>query len=443
MTLKNLTRIPHFILLLAFSLLSACDDDSSNTQPTTSDTSGSTSGDTSGTTSGDTSGITDDTSDTSDTSGSTSGDTSGTTSGDTSDDTDGVIIPVNYDGLVINEVAAAGEPSDWIELYNGTDATIDLSVVRLSDDRAAEGVPFPSGTSIPAGGYYFVYLESTAFPGFQLGGDEEFAIFAPDGTSIDLADWNEGQSPETASFGRIPNGTGDFKTLTIPTPGYANQDNSGGAVCGDGVTADTEDCDDLNTVNDDGCSAACLIEDGWYCDGEPSDCTTQCGDNAVAGDEACDDGNTTPGDGCDATCQWEQVTNPGLVINEVVHAPVDPGVDWIELYNTSNQTIDLTGWSITDDQPTSNFYEFATGTSIAAGEHLLFERDPGDGTGTFGFGLGAADAVMLFNSDGAVVDTADWIDGDAPEGSSYGRLPDGTGDFQTLSTPTPGAANGL
>ncbi|MBM4321339.1 MAG: hypothetical protein FJ125_15680 [Deltaproteobacteria bacterium] len=37
-------------------------------------------------------------------------------------------------------------------------------------------------------------------------------------------------------------------------------------------------------------------------------------------------------------------------------------------------------------------------------------------------------------------DRADWSDGEAPAGFSYGRLPDGSGPFCTL-LPTPGKAN--
>ncbi len=37
------------------------------------------------------------------------------------------------------------------------------------------------------------------------------------------------------------------------------------ATCGDGVLDSTEECDDLNTDNDDGCSDSCLIENGWTC----------------------------------------------------------------------------------------------------------------------------------------------------------------------------------
>jgi fibro-slime domain-containing protein len=80
------------------------------------------------------------------------------------------------------------------------------------------------------------------------------------------------------------------------------------AVCGDGFLSSSEACDDKNTVDGDGCSADCqTVAPGWRCRaGKP--CTSICGDsNIVEGVETCDDGNKESGDGCSSTC----VTEPG------------------------------------------------------------------------------------------------------------------------------------
>ena len=44
------------------------------------------------------------------------------------------------------------------------------------------------------------------------------------------------------------------------------------SVCGDGIIVGPEECDDNGTDNGDGCSSACLVEEGWRCSGEPSVC---------------------------------------------------------------------------------------------------------------------------------------------------------------------------
>jgi cysteine-rich repeat protein len=82
--------------------------------------------------------------------------------------------------------------------------------------------------------------------------------------------------------------------------------------CGDGTRElFLEDCDDGNNESGDGCSDACLVEEGYVCDGTTPDiCITfVCGDGVWAGfasDEACDDGNDELGDGCDAECAIEE-----------------------------------------------------------------------------------------------------------------------------------------
>ena len=43
--------------------------------------------------------------------------------------------------------------------------------------------------------------------------------------------------------------------------------------CGDGVIGATEQCDDMNTAFDDGCSSVCQVEPGWTCVGTPSVCS--------------------------------------------------------------------------------------------------------------------------------------------------------------------------
>lgn len=71
--------------------------------------------------------------------------------------------------------------------------------------------------------------------------------------------------------------------------------------CGDAVIDDTEDCDDGNTVDGDGCSTACLAEGS-------SAIGATCGNSDIAYDattyagEECDDGNATNNDGCSSAC---------------------------------------------------------------------------------------------------------------------------------------------
>ena len=43
-------------------------------------------------------------------------------------------------------------------------------------------------------------------------------------------------------------------------------------TCGNGEIGANEECDDNNRVDQDGCSASCRIEEGYWCGAEPSYC---------------------------------------------------------------------------------------------------------------------------------------------------------------------------
>ena len=128
-------------------------------------------------------------------------------------------------GLVINEVAAKGDPLDWFELHNPSPEPIALDGFEVADSLtdAAKRVAFPAGTTIQPGAYMQFRLDKDGWPGFALGGDEELGIWRLDGTHVASVDWNEGQSSDGQSYARVPDATGDFQTVDKPTPGAANQ----------------------------------------------------------------------------------------------------------------------------------------------------------------------------------------------------------------------------
>ncbi|MCR4312174.1 MAG: DUF4215 domain-containing protein, partial [Candidatus Uhrbacteria bacterium] len=76
------------------------------------------------------------------------------------------------------------------------------------------------------------------------------------------------------------------------------------AGCGDAVIGSTEDCDDGNLVDGDGCSASCIAEGS-------TSVNALCGNDDIAYDattfagEECDDGNALSGDGCSRECLRE------------------------------------------------------------------------------------------------------------------------------------------
>jgi hypothetical protein len=115
-----------------------------------------------------------------------------------------------------------------------------------------------------------------------------------------------------------------------------------------------------------------------------------------------------------------------VVINEVLSTG---SPDFIELYNAGDATADLTGWTLTDNDPT-HIFAIPAGTTLAPGAYLGF----GD---VLGFGLGSADSAILFDPALTAVDRYDWT----AHVSSHGRCPNGSGGFQLTAVPSSGAAN--
>jgi hypothetical protein len=118
-------------------------------------------------------------------------------------------------------------------------------------------------------------------------------------------------------------------------------------------------------------------------------------------------------------------------INEIESSGGVPG-DWVELYNTTATPVDVGGYIVKDNDDT-HIYTVPLGTTVAAFGYFLVEE------AQTGYGLGAADSVRLFAPDGVTIaDSHTWA---AHAPTSYGRCPDGTGSFVTMTSVTKGAAN--
>ena len=131
--------------------------------------------------------------------------------------------------FVINELMASntitsqdenGNYGDWIELYNTTESAIILKGLYLSDDLSSLRKWELPEITIPANNYLIVWADSDEFP---TGNHANFKISAA-GETLFLSDTN-GELMDSVSFtlqlkdvsyGRFPNGTGDF-TLLSPT----------------------------------------------------------------------------------------------------------------------------------------------------------------------------------------------------------------------------------
>ncbi len=89
--------------------------------------------------------------------------------------------------------------------------------------------------------------------------------------------------------------------------------------CGNRLIELLEQCDDGGNVAGDGCSASCMVEDGFSCEGEPSVCTPlqDCPNGITEGTEQCDDGNDVECDGCSPECKLEFCGDGVLCTNDL------------------------------------------------------------------------------------------------------------------------------
>jgi len=89
-----------------------------------------------------------------------------------------------------------------------------------------------------------------------------------------------------------------------------------------------------------------------------------------------------------ASKTWTVDLNAGLnphdvVINELLaHSNAPPYVDWIELHNTTNTEIDLSGWFLSDSNNNLMKYQIANGTTIAPNGYIVFYEDQHFGQGS-------------------------------------------------------------
>ncbi len=125
-----------------------------------------------------------------------------------------------------------------------------------------------------------------------------------------------------------------------------------------------------------------------------------------------------------------------VAINEVY------GYDgqFIELFNYGSFEYDLSEWAITNSAgtgPNPPLGRFPKNIKLAAGAYMLLQYQA-----DFLFGITANEKFYLLDKFGSVVSELEYPgDANVPDGSSYGRDPNGTGTPKILSTPTPGEAN--
>jgi fibro-slime domain-containing protein len=145
-----------------------------------------------------------------------------------------------------------------------------------------------------------------------------FFVAALAGGGCSKAELMQGEGKGGSGAGAGPSGGGAgagggtgivVKLDAAPRNDSAGPDRPSGGSCGDRTIERSEQCDDGNTVNGDGCSRICQIEANWECpeEGKPCIYVGNCGSGRLTPNKACDDGNTVSGDGCSGDCKTVEV----------------------------------------------------------------------------------------------------------------------------------------
>ncbi len=146
--------------------------------------------------------------------------------------------------------------------------------------------------------------------------------------------------------------------------------------------------------------------------------------------------------------------NPsGVLLNEVVASVTNAktgrtGSDWLELYNTSNQPVDLQGFGLSDDPNRPRKWQFPEGATVGAGEYLTVALTGNGRSGVssnaletnFKLSVLGGEILTLCTPEGKILDRVPMEE--QHNNVSFGRI-EGQRGFFYLPQPTKGAQNSV
>ena len=331
---------------------------------------------------------------------------------------------------------SAGATPDWAELFNGSTNAVDLSDMSLSDETSAPRKwVFPDGASIAPGEHLVIEFDDTqpasaANTGFTLnaggGALYLFARLAEGGSVSDSI--RIGMQARDFSIGRIPDGSGNW-ALTLPSRETANVGASLGnasalkinewmanpidgndwlelynpntqpvEISGLTLTDDVSQRDKsplqpLSFIGPEGFQM--LIADGTQGKADHANFKLAAAagfiglywpigtqiDSVSYGSQLSDVSEGRFTDGAANIVAFPESSSPGapnylpltnLVINEVLSHTDPPLEDAIEIQNVSSNTVDISGWYLSNEGQSLRKYRVPPNTLVGSGGFRVF-----------------------------------------------------------------------
>ena len=289
-----------------------------------------------------------------------------------------------------DELPGLGDQLEFLELKNISNVTLDLTGVKI---LGGIGYIFPNGTEIEPQGFAVIVSDSTAFknkyPGVSFTGQYIKVL------------GNGGDSLHVSNKDNLPILILEYDD-EVPWPFLSD---------GNGYSSVPTD---MNPPFDQ--------EDGelWRASANPG------------GSPGEDD--PTPPD------------FPAIFVNEILTHTDLPEKDAIELYNASDNEVDISGWFLSDDRNNPEKFKIPANTTIPANGYVVFTEDDFNvGVTAFSFNR-IGEEVLLFSADtgeNLLWYTHGWQFKAQVNGTSFGIYTNSIGDkhFVAQSETTLGAEN--
>ena len=367
----------------------------------------------------------------------------------------------------------------WIELRNKNAGALDLAGWSVTNDGNPRKYTFPGGTTVPANGYYVIWCDSAATPGLHTGftlsaAGDNVQLFDPSGTPVrmDAVQW--GQQIADKTIGKIagvwqlnnstPNSANTAATLAPASDVALNEwlanPNPPGEdfieLFNKNATLPAALRGDFLQTNEDLFQVTALTfipPRGWLAltaDKNPGvshvdfklpltgdtlallDANGNALDTVTFGAQAAGVAQGRNPDGF-ATIVTLPIPTPGAanyvnsytgpVINEVLainaigaQAPWGARPAWIEIFNASASSFDLSGMKLGTTNTAAGAWTFPSGSVVGASGYLSVWCDAGQpASASFstdmntGFTLGGASGgVYLFNAAGQIANSVEY-----------------------------------